>query len=228
MSRHLHGEARPHVGRLVVPHPLVALARRRVGVRRRVRHLQALPRGADRAARPSSRSSSRRRSTRTSASPPAAGRRRRSRGATTTARAASASSATARRCAPRRAFRAPMRIRISRSRALLAAGLYGIEHELELGPAFEGNAYESDVERFPHALREAIARLENGHDRAAAARRRGRRPLPELRAHRAAALRRGRHVLRAGADVRAWLGPSSASRRTSSQRRGGTGRSTPR
>jgi len=44
--------------------------------------------------------------------------------------------------------------------ALLAAGLYGIEEKLELGPAFEGNAYESDVERFPHALRDAIARLE--------------------------------------------------------------------
>ena len=44
--------------------------------------------------------------------------------------------------------------------ALLAAGLYGIEHELELGPALEGNAYTSDAERFPHALREAIARLE--------------------------------------------------------------------
>jgi glutamine synthetase len=49
--------------------------------------------------------------------------------------------------------------------ALLAAGLYGIEEKLELDPAFEGNAYESDVERFPHALREAIARLESS-DRA--------------------------------------------------------------
>ena len=46
--------------------------------------------------------------------------------------------------------------------ALLAAGLYGIEHSLELGPAFEGNAYESDVERFPNAMREAIAALESG------------------------------------------------------------------
>jgi glutamine synthetase len=45
--------------------------------------------------------------------------------------------------------------------ALLAAGLYGVEEKLELQPAFEGNAYESDVERFPHALREAIARLES-------------------------------------------------------------------
>ena len=44
--------------------------------------------------------------------------------------------------------------------ALLAAGLYGIEHGLELPPPLEGNAYESDAERFPHTLREAIARLE--------------------------------------------------------------------
>jgi glutamine synthetase len=44
--------------------------------------------------------------------------------------------------------------------AILAAGLYGIERELELPPAFEGNAYESDVERFPSTLREAIVALE--------------------------------------------------------------------
>ncbi len=44
--------------------------------------------------------------------------------------------------------------------ALLAAGLYGIEQELELAPALEGNAYVSDAERFPHGLREAIERLE--------------------------------------------------------------------
>jgi glutamine synthetase len=46
--------------------------------------------------------------------------------------------------------------------ALLAAGLHGIEQELELPPALEGNAYESDAERFPHSLREAIAALEEG------------------------------------------------------------------
>jgi glutamine synthetase len=46
--------------------------------------------------------------------------------------------------------------------ALLASGLYGIDQKLELGPAFEGNAYESDVERFPHTMREAIDRLEAG------------------------------------------------------------------
>jgi glutamine synthetase len=46
--------------------------------------------------------------------------------------------------------------------ALIAAGLHGIEHKLELGSAFTGNAYESDVQRFPHALRDAIAALEKG------------------------------------------------------------------
>jgi glutamine synthetase len=46
--------------------------------------------------------------------------------------------------------------------ALLAAGLFGIENELELPPPLEGNAYESDAERFPHALREAIEALESG------------------------------------------------------------------
>jgi glutamine synthetase len=46
--------------------------------------------------------------------------------------------------------------------ALIAAGLHGIDAGLELPPAFEGNAYESDVERFPTTLREAIAALESG------------------------------------------------------------------
>ena len=40
--------------------------------------------------------------------------------------------------------------------ATIAAGLYGVENELELPPAFEGNAYESSVERFPSTLREAV------------------------------------------------------------------------
>ena len=37
-----------------------------------------------------------------------------------------------------------------------------MEQGLELGPAVEGNAYESDVERFPRTLRDAIAALEQG------------------------------------------------------------------
>jgi glutamine synthetase len=46
--------------------------------------------------------------------------------------------------------------------ALLAAGLDGIERELELPPPLEGNAYESEAERFPGSLREAIEALEQG------------------------------------------------------------------
>jgi glutamine synthetase len=46
--------------------------------------------------------------------------------------------------------------------ALLAAGLHGIEQQLELPSPLEGNAYESDAERFPHSLREAIDALEQG------------------------------------------------------------------
>ncbi|WP_010206232.1 glutamine synthetase family protein [Salinibacterium sp. PAMC 21357] len=39
--------------------------------------------------------------------------------------------------------------------ALIAAGLYGIDNELELDDAFEGNAYTSDVARVPATLRES-------------------------------------------------------------------------
>jgi glutamine synthetase len=46
--------------------------------------------------------------------------------------------------------------------AIIAAGLHGIENELELPPALVGNAYEPDAKRFPSALREAIAALEGG------------------------------------------------------------------
>jgi glutamine synthetase len=45
--------------------------------------------------------------------------------------------------------------------ALIAAGLHGIEHALEPPPELEGNAYESDVERFPSTMNEAIAALES-------------------------------------------------------------------
>jgi glutamine synthetase len=46
--------------------------------------------------------------------------------------------------------------------AIIAAGLHGVEHALEPPPPLEGNAYESDAERFPHTLRDAIAALEDG------------------------------------------------------------------
>jgi glutamine synthetase len=44
--------------------------------------------------------------------------------------------------------------------ALIAAGLRGIEEELELPPAHVGSAYDADVERFPGALRAAVEALD--------------------------------------------------------------------
>jgi glutamine synthetase len=46
--------------------------------------------------------------------------------------------------------------------ATIASGLFGIENDLELPTALEGNAYESSAERFPSSLREAIGALEGG------------------------------------------------------------------
>jgi len=45
--------------------------------------------------------------------------------------------------------------------AMIAAGLYGVEHELELAPSFAGNAYVADFERLPTNLREALELWEN-------------------------------------------------------------------
>ena len=46
--------------------------------------------------------------------------------------------------------------------AVIAAGIHGIERGVEPPPAFEGNAYESEVARFPSTLRDAVAALEKG------------------------------------------------------------------
>jgi glutamine synthetase len=45
--------------------------------------------------------------------------------------------------------------------AMIAAGLHGVDAELELEPAFEGNAYESDAPHVPTTLREAAGLLES-------------------------------------------------------------------
>lgn len=46
--------------------------------------------------------------------------------------------------------------------AMIASGLHGIEHGLEAPPPLQGNAYESDAERFPSTLRDATTALETG------------------------------------------------------------------
>jgi glutamine synthetase len=53
--------------------------------------------------------------------------------------------------------------------ALLAAGLHGIEHQLELEPAFTGDAYKGkDIREIPKTLREAIECLDRSQDLRAA------------------------------------------------------------
>ena len=44
---------------------------------------------------------------------------------------------------------------LPRPRALIAAGLHGIDNHLPLEPVFEGNAYKSDKPRVPHNIYEA-------------------------------------------------------------------------
>jgi glutamine synthetase len=46
--------------------------------------------------------------------------------------------------------------------AMIASGLHGIEQGLEAPPPLQGNAYESDAERFPSKMSDAIAALEGG------------------------------------------------------------------
>ncbi len=49
--------------------------------------------------------------------------------------------------------------------ALIGAGLYGIEHELALEPAYEGNAYGDDqIRSVPRTLREALDALADSEE----------------------------------------------------------------
>ena len=90
--------------------------------------------------------------------------------------------------------------------ALLAAGLAGIEEELELEPAFVGDAYHGKgIREVPKTLREAIDAAGQIEDAARRARRRRRRPLRPHRALGAVRIRPPRHRLGAEAGVRAVL-----------------------
>ena len=98
--------------------------------------------------------------------------------------------------------------------ATIAAGLHGIENNLELPPALEGNAYDLGRRSFSGVAARGDRGARIRHGRAGGARRRRRRSLPQLREHRAGAVRQGRHVVGAGASLRAWVSRSSESRRT--------------
>ena len=89
--------------------------------------------------------------------------------------------------------------------AMLAGGLHGVRNELELEPAFTGNAYEADSARVPSTLRaarEAVRVVRTGRGGV----RQGRgRALPAGRGRRARGLRGRGDGLGAAAGVRAVL-----------------------
>ena len=89
--------------------------------------------------------------------------------------------------------------------AIIAAGLHGIENELRAPSVFDGQRVRrrGRCRGCPSTLREAVDALEKSAPRSGRVRRRGRRPLPQLRPNGATALRRGGHLLRARAIVRA-------------------------
>ncbi len=91
--------------------------------------------------------------------------------------------------------------------ALLAAGLYGIEQKLELGPPLEGNAYDVRRSALPARAARRVAALEQG---TLARKLLGDEVIDHYlnyATHGAGALRQGRHGLRAGEDVRARVKP---------------------
>ncbi len=85
--------------------------------------------------------------------------------------------------------------------ALIAGGLHGIEQELELPEALEGNAYTSGADCLPTTLAEAADVVRQVRDRALSVRRRRRRALPQQRPHRGERVQRRRDRLGEGARL---------------------------
>ncbi len=79
--------------------------------------------------------------------------------------------------------------------AMLAGGLYGIANELELEPAFEGNAYESDKTHVPKTLQEARDAFAASRPDPRGVRGRRGRALSQLRRRRACRVQRRRDRL---------------------------------
>ena len=96
---------------------------------------------------------------------------------------------------------------------MIAAGLHGIDNELPLEPAFEGNAYADTSRRVPAYLRDALELWQRSEIARAAFGAAGDRALRQLRAGRAGRLRRRRHRLGAAPLLRAAVIPITAHRR---------------
>ena len=86
--------------------------------------------------------------------------------------------------------------------AMVAAGLHGLDAQLELEPPIEGNAYEADKPHVPRTLTEARRAVRGQRGGAVRVRRGGRRALPQRGAGRARGLRVVRHRLGASTGVR--------------------------
>ena len=198
----LHGEARPHAGRLLVPHPLDLWRGDEAPSRASPTSSGSSSPGGS-PAHASSRSSSRRRSTRTSATRPA------SWAPTTLAWGHDNRTCGFRVVGHGAALRVETRIPGADVNpylafaALIAAGLHGIEHGARAAGGIRGQRVRVRRRALPVHAPRGDRRAGDGHDGARRARRRRGRPLPELRAHGAGALRPDRHVLRARAAVRA-------------------------
>ncbi len=91
--------------------------------------------------------------------------------------------------------------------AIIAAGLDGIERALELPAGARGERLRVGRRPLPALAARSDRRARGRHDGPRRLRRRGDRPLPQLRAHRAGALRPRGHLLRAAAVLRTWVGP---------------------
>ena len=153
-------------------------------------------------------SSSRRTSTRTSASRRAPSRRPRRSGAATTAPRASGWSAPARPAGRVPIPGADANVYLAFA-ALVAAGLFGIEQELEPGPAFTGNAYVGkDIPEVPRLFARRWTAW-TSRRRCARLRRPGGRPLPALRPLGAVRVRPPDHGPRADPRLRARLATRS-------------------
>ena len=228
---HLHGEVQRAGGQLL-PHPPVAARRPTATSCSGTTPAAPAPRSTTTSSPASSprcatsRCSTRRTSTPTSGSPPARSRRRRSPGARTTAPAPSAWSARARARGWRTGCPGATSTRTWRSPRCWPAACTASRTSWPWRTSCIGNAYDSDKPQVPHTLREARDVFAASERRPGGVRRRRRRPLHQHGRRRAGRLRRGRHRLGAGPQLRedvsgwsrqarpAWSSARSPSRRS--------------
>ena len=209
---HVHGQVRRARGQLV-PHPPLAAPRRRLAaVRRRRACSSRFVAGQLAYAARADAASTRRTSTRTSATPTARSRRPRCAGATTTARARCASSAHGPSLrVENRVPGADVNPYLAIA-AMIAAGLHGDRRRARARAAVRGQRVRGRRAAVPRTLRDARDLFAASDVARDGVRRRGRRPLPQLRRRGARRVRRRGHRLGALPRLRAAVGATAVSR----------------